>query len=85
MASETSVPTTCSIPEKKGGFLYNYGPQAWIDWFMSHQMIVKKGSPLLPYTFVPILKMTTDPDRIERDGWTMQAAALHRGQSGEEE
>lgn len=67
MASDTNVPTTYSIPDKKAGFLYNYGPQAWIDWLMCHQMIVKKGTPLVPYTFVPILKMTTDPERVERE------------------
>jgi hypothetical protein len=36
-------------------------------------MIVKKGAPLLPYTFVPILKMTTDPERIDREWADMRS------------
>jgi hypothetical protein len=67
MASDTSAHTPIAVPVKRGGVLYHYGPQAWIDWFMSHQMIVKKGSLLVPYTFVPILKLTTDPERIDRE------------------
>jgi hypothetical protein len=68
MASHTTTPAAmAAAPDKPGGLLYHYGPQAWIDWFMAHQMIVKKGGLLIPYTFLPILRMTTDPERIDRE------------------
>ncbi len=54
-------------PEKRGGFIYNWGPQAWIDMVMSYSMLVKKAGPLIPYTFLPILRMATDPERIDRE------------------
>ncbi len=54
-------------PEKRGGFIYNWGPQAWIDMVMSYSMLVKKGTPLITYTFLPILRMTTDAARIDRE------------------
>ena len=54
-------------PKKKGGFIYHWGPQAWIDMVMSYTMLVKKAFPLIVYTFLPILRMTTDPERIDRE------------------
>ncbi|MBW2421913.1 MAG: hypothetical protein JRH19_25485, partial [Deltaproteobacteria bacterium] len=54
-------------PAKKRGLFYHWGPQAWIDMWMSNSMIVKKAGPLIPYTFLPILRMTTDRERIERE------------------
>ena len=53
--------------KKQRGFLYHYGPQAWIDMIMSRAMIVKRAWPLVSYTFVPILRMTADPEKIDRD------------------
>jgi hypothetical protein len=68
MASETTTPTTFSVATPKPhGLLWQWGPQAWIDWFMTRQMIVKKGKLTIPYTFLPILRMTTDPERIDRE------------------
>lgn len=32
-----------TAPAKRGGWLYDCGPQAWIDMVMSHNMIVKRG------------------------------------------
>jgi hypothetical protein len=54
-------------PKTHGGFLYQWGPQAWIDMWMSYTMLVKKGSLVISHTFRPILRITTDPDRIERE------------------
>jgi len=65
--AEDAGSTTTSVPMKKGGLLYNWGPQAIIDMVMSHMMIVKKAWPLVSYTLVPILRMTTDSERIDRE------------------
>jgi len=54
-------------PARSEGFLYHYGPQAWIDMVMSHTMIVKRAWPLISYTFLPILRLTTDAERIDRE------------------
>ena len=78
--SDTNAPAEASkairkaeVPAKQRGFLYNYGPQAWIDMFMSHSMLVKKAAPLIPYTFLPILRMTTDAERIDREWAEMRS------------
>ena len=54
-------------PEKKGGWFYHWGPQAWIDMVMSYTMLVKKGALTITYTFLPILRITTDAERIDRE------------------
>jgi hypothetical protein len=61
---ETAAPT---VPKKQSGFLYSFGPQAWMDMVMSRRMIVARAWPLVSYTLVPILRMTTDPERIDRE------------------
>jgi len=66
MSSDSRELPSTAIPAKRGGFLYNYGPQAWIDMFMSHKMIVRQAWPLVDYTFLPILRMTADPEEIDR-------------------
>ncbi len=60
-------------PARKPGLLYNWGPQAWIDMIMSRQMIVKRAWPLIPYTFLPILRLTTDAARIDREWIDMRS------------
>lgn len=67
IAGATEARSRPVAPAKKGGFFYHYGPQAWIDMVMSHRMIVKRAWPLVSYTFLPILRMTTDPERIDRE------------------
>lgn len=52
---------------QKPGLLYNWGPQAWIDMVMSRNMIVKRAWPLISYTFLPILRLTADAARIDRE------------------
>ena len=32
---------------RKSGFYYNWGPQAWIDMWMSNSMLVKKAMPII--------------------------------------
>lgn len=56
-----------ALARKRTGFLYNWGPQAWIDMVMSKRMIVDRAWPLVHYTFLPILRMTTDAERIDRE------------------
>ena len=68
--SERTAPVA---PAKKGGFFYHYGTQAWMDMFMSYSMLVKKAGPLVSYTFVPILRMTTDSERIDREWAEMRS------------
>ena len=52
---------------KKPGFYYNWGPQAWIDMWMSDSMLVKKAMPLISHTFVPILRLSGEKEQVDRD------------------
>ena len=52
---------------KKAGFYYNWGPQAWIDMWMSNTMLVKKAMPIISHTFVPILRLSGDKEQVDRD------------------
>jgi len=52
---------------KKSGFYYNWGPQAWIDMWMSNAMLVKKAMLLISHTFVPILRLSGDQEQVDRD------------------
>ncbi len=53
---------------KRGGFIYNWGPQEWIDMWMSNTMLVKKAHPIVSHTFVPILRLScSDRDKLEQD------------------
>ena len=45
--------------------LHEWGPQAWIDMVMSKRMLVDRAGPLVPYTFLPILRMTADAEQID--------------------
>jgi len=56
-----------STPVARGGLLYQWGPQAWIDMVMSYLMLVRKGTTTLTYTFVPLLRITADAERIDRE------------------
>jgi len=56
-----------TAPPPRGGLLYDWGPQAWIDMVMSKRMLVDRAGPLVPYTFLPILRMSGDPEQIDRD------------------
>lgn len=53
---------------KKRGIYANWGPQAWIDMWMSNSMLVKKGMNIISHTYLPILRLTAeDPQQINRD------------------
>lgn len=54
-------------PARKRGLYYNWGPQAWIDMWMSNAMLVKKAMPIISHTFLPILRLSGDPAWIERN------------------
>ncbi len=54
-------------PSAGGGLLYQWGPQAWIDMVMSKRILVDRAGPLVPYTFLPILRLSGDPEQIDRD------------------
>ena len=56
------VPTAA----QKGGFIYHWGPQAWIDMWMSKSMLVDKAMPLVSHSLVPILRLSGDKDEIDR-------------------
>ena len=48
--------------------MYNWGPQAWIDMWMSNSMLVKKAMPIISHTFMPILRLScNDRDQLEAD------------------
>jgi hypothetical protein len=80
MQAEESVPLdptpTAEIavrPAQGSGFLYHYGPQAWIDMVMSKKMIVQKAGLLITHTLLPILRMVTDAERIDREWEQMKS------------
>ena len=52
---------------KNNGFYYNWGPQAWIDMWMSNSMLLKKAMPIISHTFVPILRLSGDKEQVDRD------------------
>jgi hypothetical protein len=54
-------------PAKKSGFYYNWGPQAWIDMWMSRSMLVKNGMIVISHTFLPMLRLCADQEQINRD------------------
>lgn len=53
---------------KAPGFYKNWGPQAWIDMWMSNSMLVKRAMPIVTHTFLPILRLSCDePEKLEAD------------------
>ena len=52
---------------KRSGWYYHWGPQAWIDMWMSNTMLVKKAMPIVSHTFVPILRLAGDKAQVDRD------------------
>ncbi|MDH3995065.1 MAG: hypothetical protein OEV47_19245, partial [Gammaproteobacteria bacterium] len=71
MPDDTIISTdrgTGRVPAaQKSGWYYNWGPQAWIDMWMSNSMLVKKAMPIISHTFVPILRLSGDKDQVDRD------------------
>ncbi|KZX59349.1 hypothetical protein A3709_13705 [Halioglobus sp. HI00S01] len=54
-------------PAQRPGLWYNWGPQAWIDMWMSNTMLVKKASLLVTHTFLPILRLSGDATQVDAD------------------
>ncbi len=52
------------IKVNKSGWWYHWGPQAWIDMWMSNAMLVKKAMLIITHTFLPILRLSGDGDKI---------------------
>ena len=79
MPDETLISTDSGsgrVPAaKKSGFYYNWGPQAWIDMWMSNSMLVKKAMPIISHTFVPILRLSGEKEEVDLD---YQAIKSHR-------
>lgn len=71
MTEQTLISTdrgTGRVPAtRKVGFYANWGPQAWIDMWMSNAMLVKKAMPIVSHTFVPILRLSGDREQVDRD------------------
>jgi hypothetical protein len=65
IATDSPLTSTTSAPPKSG-FLYEWGPQAWIDMWMSKTMLVKNGLPLVSHSFLPILRLSGDKEQIDR-------------------
>jgi len=63
----TDQGTGLIAPARQTGFYYNWGPQAWIDMWMSNSMLVKKAMPIISHTFVPILRLSGDKALVDRD------------------
>ena len=63
------APARPDVPSRSqaGELFYHWGPQAWIDMVMSKRMLVDRGGPMVPYTFLPILRISGDPEQIDRD------------------
>jgi hypothetical protein len=51
----------------KTGWLYHWGPQAWIDMWMSNKMLVQKAMPIVSHSLLPILRLSGDKEQIDRD------------------
>ena len=71
MSDETLISTDQGsgrvMAPKNLGFYANWGPQAWIDMWMSNTMLVKKAMPIISHTFVPILRLSGDREQVDRD------------------
>ena len=66
--TERPAPVGAAPATAGEGLRYHWGPQAWIDMVMSKRMLVDRGGPMVPYTFLPILRLSGDPEQIDR-GW----------------
>lgn len=51
---------------RKSGLLYAWGPQAWIDMWMSKRMLVRAAMPIVSHSFLPILRLSGDATAIDR-------------------
>ncbi len=55
------------VQRPEGGFVYNWGLQAFIDMAMSQRMIADQGGPMVQLTFFPMIRMAAeDPAEVDR-------------------
>ncbi len=63
--------------EHSGGLLHEWGPQAWIDMFMSRRMIVDKATCIVVYTFLPVLRLLSDAEKVDLEWEEIGAMAAY--------
>jgi hypothetical protein len=61
----TGIP--CRSLPAKHGWWYHWGPQAWIDMWMSKKMLLNKAMPIVTHTLLPILRLSGDREQVDRD------------------
>jgi|TARA_B100000315_G_scaffold260180_1_gene319824 hypothetical protein len=59
----------------RSGWWYHWGPQAWIDMWMSKRMLVERAMPIVTHTLLPILRLSGDPEEVDEG---FQAIKHHR-------
>jgi hypothetical protein len=66
MRNEDLICSDRATPVNRGGWYYHWGPQAWIDMWMSNTMLVKRAMPIVTHTFLPILRLAGDKAEVDR-------------------
>jgi hypothetical protein len=54
-----------SAAPAKSGWWYHWGPQAWIDMWMSKTMLVDKAAPIVTHTLLPILRLSGEKELVD--------------------
>jgi hypothetical protein len=49
----------------QGSWWYRWGPQAWIDMWMSKRMLLAKSMPIVTHTLLPILRLSGDAAAVD--------------------
>lgn len=73
MHSEDLICSDRAAPGEGRGWYYHWGPQAWIDMWMSNTMLVKRAMPIVSHTFLPILRLAGDKTQVDRDYQAIRA------------
>jgi hypothetical protein len=75
------------VAASQPGLYASWGPQAWIDMWMSNTMLVKKAMPIISHTFLPILRLScNDTEKLEAEYEAIksQREAIHWSDSPRE-
>jgi hypothetical protein len=64
-------------PDQIHGWWYHWGPQAWIDMWMSKQILLDKSMQLITHTLLPILRLSGDAGQIDQDYRAIKARREH--------
>ena len=54
-----------SVGPARRGWWYHWGPQAWIDMWMSKTMLVDKSMPIVTHSLLPILRLSGEAEQID--------------------